>query len=59
MNPGPHGPEIYAVSSTEIVFEGFELISRLPRRFEACFSRQERPDYYMNLLHIMSTEVDG
>ena len=25
MNPGPHGPEIYAVSSTEIDFEGFEI----------------------------------
>ena len=30
LNPGPHGPEIYAVSSTEIDFEGFELISMLP-----------------------------
>jgi hypothetical protein len=27
LNPGPHGPEIYAVSSTEIDFEGFEFIS--------------------------------
>src|SRR5476651_2384185 len=31
LNPGPHGPEIYAVSSTETVFEGFEFISR-PRQ---------------------------
>jgi hypothetical protein len=26
LNPGPHGPEIQAVSSTEIVFEDFEFI---------------------------------
>src|ERR1700737_5633914 len=25
LNPGPHGPEIYVVSSTETAFEGFEL----------------------------------
>jgi hypothetical protein len=25
LNPGPHGPEIHAVSSTETVFVGFEL----------------------------------
>src|SRR2546422_7258128 len=25
LNPRPHGPEICAVSSTEAVFEGFEL----------------------------------
>jgi hypothetical protein len=31
LNPGPHGPEIQAVSSTEISFEGFEVISRLPQ----------------------------
>jgi hypothetical protein len=28
LNPGPHGPEICAVSSTETVFEGFEIDSR-------------------------------
>jgi hypothetical protein len=28
LNPGPHGPEILAVSSTEMGFEGFEFISR-------------------------------
>jgi hypothetical protein len=25
LNPGPHGPEIYAVPSTETFFGGFEL----------------------------------
>ena len=28
LNPGPHGPEIWAVSSTETGFEGFEVDSR-------------------------------
>jgi len=29
LNPGPHGPEIWAASSMGIDFEGFEVISRL------------------------------
>jgi len=28
LNPRPHGPEIWAVPSTEPVFEGFEIDSR-------------------------------
>jgi hypothetical protein len=28
LNPGPHGPEVWAVSSTETVFEGFKIDSR-------------------------------
>ena len=40
LTPGPHGPELCAVSSTEAVFEGFEFISRPPTvswtRFGAC-----------------------
>src|SRR5216683_8265328 len=28
LKQGPHGPEIWAVSSTETVFEGFEINSR-------------------------------
>ena len=28
LNPGPHGPEIWAASSTETVFVGFEIDSR-------------------------------
>jgi len=27
LNPGPHGPELYDLSSTEHVYDGFEFIS--------------------------------
>src|ERR1035437_242366 len=48
LNPGPHGPEIYAVSSMEIVFDGLSSFRALGGRFPASFSHQARPDYYMN-----------
>jgi hypothetical protein len=31
LNPGPHGPEIWALSSTETDFAGCEFISRTHR----------------------------
>jgi len=31
LNPGPHGPEIQTVSSTETVFEGVECVSTGPQ----------------------------
>jgi len=37
FDPGPHGPEIWAVSSTETVFEGFEHISCRPRSDKPAF----------------------
>src|SRR5882672_5776060 len=47
LNAGRHGPEIYAVSSTETVFEGFGLNSST----EAANSEQFQPPTSPELLH--------
>ena len=49
MNPGPHGPEIWAVLSTEAGFDPRDLILRawdLPSG--PVSSSYKAPDYYMN-----------
>jgi hypothetical protein len=48
LNPGPHGPEIQAVSSTVSVCEGFEFDSILGWRLRAGFSHLSLLDYFMN-----------
>ena len=48
MNPGPHGPELCVVSSTETAFKGFEFISTPWQAISDWFSNQAGPDYYMN-----------
>src|SRR5712692_1094911 len=58
LNPGPHGPELYAVSSMETGFERFELISA-PRRAQIDrFRRPRSPGLLHELLHRTSSEVD-
>jgi hypothetical protein len=47
LNPGPHGPEIYAVSSTDIDFEGFGFIWRT----QPPVSSQFRPPSSLGLRH--------
>src|SRR6202022_3181443 len=47
LNPGPHGPETRALSSTETVFEHFELVSRTCSRVEWAFG----PPSPARLLH--------
>ncbi len=47
LNPGPHGPEIWAVSSTERRFEGFELISVADETISILF----QPSISPGLLH--------
>jgi hypothetical protein len=49
LNPGPHGPEICAVSSTESVFERLELNSMLLSRGPSpIFIHRAPPHYYTN-----------
>jgi hypothetical protein len=47
FEPGPHGPETAAVSSTEAVFAGLSSFGRLSRGLEGGFSHRRRQDYYM------------
>ena len=51
LNPGPHGPEIYAISSTEIDFEGFELNSMQQRAISVRFQPLASPGLLHELLH--------
>jgi hypothetical protein len=51
LNPGPHGPEICAVSSTEHVFESFELISRTHWPISSRFQPPMSPGLLHELLH--------
>ena len=51
MNPGPHGPEIWAVSSTETVFEGFEIDSRHRASDETGFELFQSLGLLHELLH--------
>ncbi len=48
MNPGPHGPEIKAGSSTETDFEGFELVSCARWTIWGSLIHRARLDYYTN-----------
>jgi hypothetical protein len=59
LNPGPHGPEIWAVSSTETCFEALSSIRVLVGRFPANFSHQPRLDYYMNYYTNASSRLGG
>ena len=54
MNPGPHGPEIYAISSTETVFAGFEFVSRTHRMIPGQFHAEMAPGLLHELLHCPS-----
>jgi len=51
LNPGPHGPEICAVSSTETVFEGFELVPRTHGPIPSRFQPPGSPELLHELLH--------
>ena len=53
LNPGPHGPEIYAVSSTGADFAGFEFISS---RWIGV-SNRFRPPMSLELLHELLHEI--
>ena len=54
LNPGPHGPEIYAVSSTDTVVEGFELISTSQPLVSTEFHPPDSPGLLHELLHTPS-----
>jgi hypothetical protein len=51
LNPGPHGPEICAVSSIENVFEGFEFISSTHSAISGQFHPPSSPGLLHELLH--------
>jgi hypothetical protein len=51
LNPGPHGPEIYAVSSTETDFEGFELNSSPHKTIPGQFHPPSSARLLHELLH--------
>jgi hypothetical protein len=53
LNPGPHGPELCARSSTEAVFEGFGFI--LGESTEADFGALGAPVLLHELLHLFSS----
>jgi hypothetical protein len=53
LNPGPHGPEIHAISSTESDFERFEFISTR----QLAVSGQFQPPSPSELLHETASEV--
>jgi len=53
LNPGPHGPEIHAISSTESDFERFEFISTR----QLAVSRQFQPPSPSELLHELLHET--
>ena len=48
LNPGPHGPEIYAVSSTGASFVGFEFISTTQPPVSSSFQPQDSAGLHMN-----------
>src|SRR5205807_4525839 len=54
LTPGPHGPEIVAVSSTEHFFEGFELISGTNRPTSSPFHPPTSPGLLHELLQGLS-----
>lgn len=45
--PRPHGPELWALSSTESDFDGLSSFRRPRQRIQARFSRQGRLNCYM------------
>ena len=51
MNPGPHGPEISAVWSTETVLGGFEFNSKASPGLWVRFRPPESPELLHELLH--------
>src|ERR1700692_805692 len=51
LNPGPHGPEIYAVLSTEDDFDGFELISGTPGMIPGGLHTPKPHELLHELLH--------
>ena len=51
LNPGPHGPEIYAVSSTQTVFDGFEFNSTAHWAISSQFQSLISPGLLHELLH--------
>jgi hypothetical protein len=51
LNPGRHGPEIWAISTTETVFEGFEIDCSIGHAGWTCFEPSERPGLLHELLH--------
>ncbi len=51
LTPGPHGPEIYAVSSTESDFEGFEFISTTQSEVWSPFQPPDSAGLLHELLH--------
>jgi hypothetical protein len=59
LNPGPHGPEIYAVSSTGTGFAGFELVWERRTIPIGPFGAITAAALLHELLHRMSTPVDA
>jgi hypothetical protein len=51
LNPGPHGPEVWAVSSTETGFKGFEVDWSLTRVYWARLEAIRGPGLLHELLH--------
>ena len=51
LNPGPHGPEVWAVSSTEIDFDGFEIDWGVAHAFWTGFKSLQSRESLHELLH--------
>jgi len=57
LNPGPHGPELWALSSTEIDLEGLEFISRPGQAISSRFEDYSRAGLLHELLHKARTAL--
>ncbi|HEV2035431.1 MAG TPA: hypothetical protein VGU71_14765, partial [Candidatus Dormibacteraeota bacterium] len=55
----PHGPEIYAVSSMEIIFEAFEVISKSDWPISSQFQPPKSAGLLHELLHVTDTYLTG
>ena len=59
LNPRPHGPELCAASSMEVVFEGFGFISRTWWRVSSQIQPPDSPRLLHELLHMQTPPMTG